>query len=174
MSIRHDQIYREIQDIFKYNTVLMIGLKERGAFFLRKFVENNYTVDVVEVFGPNVMWLKTQKELPIRIVWQKDITKFDTLDRRWDIVFWWHGPEHISKQHLAPTLSKLEAATNKLVIIGCPWGIYEQPPIEGNPHEEHRNHIETNDLESIGYLTHTLGERNKESGHILAYKRLSG
>lgn len=107
--------------------------------------------------------------------WLDDVIRDDVrnlpVTRRWDAVVWWHGPEHIEKADLQPTLNKLESVAD-LVVLAAPWGTNEQPMVEGNAHQEHKSHLQPSDFEKLGYHTITCGIENDLSTwpHILAWK----
>jgi len=93
-------------------------------------------------------------------------------ERMWDVVVWWHGPEHIEKARLAPTVEALEGVAERGVVLGCPWGVNQQGMMAGNPYSVHEAHLDVGDLEILGYTTRTLGRKSDPSTwcHILAWK----
>ena len=94
--------------------------------------------------------------------------------RRWDVVVWWHGPEHIAQEDLERTVRGLEAVGG-LVVLAAPWGRNDQPMIQGNEHQEHKSHLQPGDFERLGYKTATCGVEGDLSTwpHILAWKSQS-
>ena len=103
-----------------------------------------------------------------------NVSSFET-DRRWDVVVWWHGPEHIALEHLETTLRKLESMATQLVVLAAPWGENLQPAVEGNSNQEHKAHLQPSHFESLGYKTATCGDKEDLSTwpHILAWKHLN-
>ena len=93
---------------------------------------------------------------------------------RFDVVFFWHGPEHLQQHQISPTLEKLERVCNHLVVCGMPFGFYEQGPEYGNPFETHQSHIYPPFLEGLGYKTETLGNRDQMGANITAWKHVKG
>ena len=88
-----------------------------------------------------------------------------------DVVLWWHGPEHIDKWELGLTLEALESKTNKMVILGCPFGKYPQDAVDGNIFEIHRSALYPEDFIKYGYNVKTIGERDVMGGNLLAWKK---
>ena len=93
---------------------------------------------------------------------------------RFDVVFFWHGPEHLQERQISPTLEKLELICNHLVVCGMPFGFYEQGPEYGNPFETHQSHIYPPFLEGLGYKTETLGNRDQMGANTTAWKYARG
>lgn len=86
-------------------------------------------------------------------------------------VVWWHGPEHIEKKELKPTLRKLyKGLGNGVLLVGCPYGRYEQGFAYGNPYEEHLNHIYPNDLRKLGFQTATIGKADQKGSNLIGWK----
>lgn len=92
-------------------------------------------------------------------------------ERRWDVVVWWHGPEHVARADLGPAVRRLEAVAG-MVVLAAPWGVNEQPMVEGNAHQEHKAHLQPADFERLGYCAVTCGVQGDLSTwpHILAWK----
>jgi len=92
------------------------------------------------------------------------------LGEYYDVVFWWHGPEHVERAEVRPTLNKLEALAD-LVVVGCPWGEYPQEAVDGNPHQAHRCALYPEDLRHWGYRVATLGQRDvPRRGALIAWR----
>ena len=164
---RFNQIKQNIPSFItqEFNTLLYIGVGYRTKFQFQSHLDNlNYNITILEAHKPNL-----RKHRGKYAIINADITKFKT-KRRWDIVMWWHGPEHISKGELKPTLQKLERMAKKLVILGCPWGKYVQGVVGGNPYEVHKTHLYPKDLVELGYSVKTLERPNKMGSNILAWK----
>jgi hypothetical protein len=87
----------------------------------------------------------------------------------YDLVIWWHGPEHVALATLPAVLRVLEAC-GKLVILGCPWGNYPQGAVSGNAFEVHRSALEPEYFAERGYECDVVGKRGLGS-NIAAVKR---
>ena len=83
---------------------------------------------------------------------------------------WWHGPEHIREDEIAPTFDKLKLITKKILIIACPWGIYEQNVIEGNPYEKHLSYLYPEFFENLGWQVDVIGKKDTQNNNLLAWQ----
>lgn len=165
---RFDQIRRNIPSFItgEFKDLLYIGVNKVRFQFNDYLHELKYNITLLEVYTIN---LETYLDKYTCI--NADITKFET-DEMWDVIMWWHGPEHISKEELKPTLQKLERMAKKLVILGCPWGKHIHGAVDGNPYEPHINHIYPSDLMKLGYSVESIGVQDKKGSNILAWKVL--
>jgi len=118
---------------------------------------NGYQIDVVEIYGPNAEFLRG-------LDWINNVVN----GSRYDVVFWWHGLEHIDRKDLPGTLSQLKDLSSRLVVLGCPWGYYEQGEVGGNQWERHLSHLDRDDFEDLGFRTSVVGIRNVRGSNLLA------
>lgn len=154
-------------------TVLYIGASPwRFQMGKELFFEAGYKITLLEAFK---LYADHYQGHP----WLKDVICGDVRDiaqiadgRTWDVVIWWHGPEHAKEDELASTLRDLEAVAGQLVLLGSPWGINKQDAVGNNPFEQHRIHHGTTDFEKLGYEVCTLGEKDNPLTwcHIMAWK----
>lgn len=165
---RFDQIKRNIPSFLtqEFNSLLYIGVNENRFQFQKQLDKLKYKITLLEAYPPNLE-LYVDKYICINA----DITKFETEDK-WDVVMWWHGPEHISKEELKPTLQKLESMAKKLVILGCPWGKYKQGVVGGNIYEIHRNYIYPKNLIELGYSIETIGKPDYFGNNLMGWRVL--
>lgn len=166
---RFDQIKRNIPSFFTYKLkdLLYIGVTKTNFQFQEQLNKLKYEITLLEAHPPNL-----ELYLDKYVCICADITEFEDLVLQWDVIMWWHGPEHISKEELAPTLEKLELMAKKLVILGCPWGIYLQGISNNNKYQIHKNHIYPKDLLKLGYSVETIGNKDKPGSNLLAWKML--
>lgn len=165
---RLSQLRRCIPDIFNYNTVLYIGAKHSRSSLLGTFIDHRMTVDAVEAHTPNAK--EVEHYFPGIRIFNIELQKF-TSDIMYDIVFWFHGPEHLEQREIGPILEKLYKITNKILVLGCPYGIYEQGAVGGNEFERHRSHLIPVYFQKKGFRTNTLGPEDVHGSHILSWKR---
>ena len=165
---RFEQIRRNIPSFFsqEFKDLLYIGVSK--IHFQFKNYLRKYNVTLLEAYRPNL-----ESYVGKYIVINADITKFYSPILRWDVIMWWHGPEHITKEELPSTLMNIEKMAKELVILGCPWGLYKQGAIRNNPYEVHKNHIYPKDLIELGYSVETIGASDHPGSNILAWKVLS-
>ena len=175
VQAREESVDRCIPDLFNgsYSSVLYVGANQRRQHFLDRFEEAGYRrIVVLEAFDKNYQFLKEKFKAnhAYRVVWGRvqEIERFEIGSV--DVVFFWHGPEHLAQHEISPTLGRLEAVCNHVMVCGMPYGFYEQGPEYGNPFETHRFHIYPEFLEKLGYQTETLGERDQRGSNITAWK----
>jgi hypothetical protein len=133
------------------------------------FVKRGYICDIVEVYAPNVLKLK---DVPgIRTIYLSNILTFYPTER-YDVVFFWHGIEHLEKKSLKGLITRLKSYTNKLIVFGCPYGIYKQDALYGNPYEVHVTAWYPEDLKILGLNCDTIGKRDSVRANLLSWKRL--
>jgi len=146
-----------------------VGANPKAFAFWEKL--KGCVVRIIEIWKPNCEALKAIMGVDAAI----DLADIRTVDitEHYDLAVWWHGPEHVESNEVRPCLEKLEACADH-VLIGCPWGDYPQGPIDGNPHEEHRNPLNPRYFEKKGYTVVTDGEpvrgTEKQGGQIAAWK----
>jgi SAM-dependent methyltransferase len=77
---------------------------------------------------------------------------------KFDLIVWWHGPEHIYENELVPTIINIESLLNDggVVILGSPDGFQEQHNDDGNEHNDHFSGPDSEFYESLGYESHKV------------------
>lgn len=155
-----------IPDVFDYKTVLYVGGGNRLQVF-DEFVKHNCTIDIVEVFAPNILKLVNVKG--IRSIFHSDIETFNPKDK-YDVVFFWHGIEHIKKGSVHKLIKKIERYTTKLIVFGCPYGIYEQGAEYGNEFEKHISVWYPDDFPLRGFKCDTIGMKDTKRANLIAWK----
>jgi hypothetical protein len=148
--------------------VLYIGASRR-AHCLQALYDAGHEITLLEVWPDNV--LRYQRDERVEFLKCADVRYIDKLMPKcnYDVIFWWHGPEHVGCDELAPTLDKLEAMAST-VILACPWGKYIQNKTGGNPYEEHLCHLYPETFEARGYETATLGRKDVKGSNLLAWR----
>jgi hypothetical protein len=142
--------------LFKCKSVLYVGARIDRSDFLINFKNSGSKVSILEIHKPNVNYFKT---LPwVSEVIEGDVTKFKSKNK-YDVVFWWHGPEHVEKSKLADTLKNLESMTKKTIVLGCPWGNVPQGGNyeAENPYEKHVSYFDVGEFEKFSYKTDYSG-----------------
>ena len=153
-------------------TCLYVGANFMRQHYLKDLYHDCYDITVLEGFERNVEYLKIiypGRNYP-RMRFRHGLIQHAILAPHYNLVFWWHGPEHLPAKELRPALIRLESVAS-LVVLGCPYGILEQGSEYGNDLEVHRQHIMPDLLEDYGYTCRTVGRPNSLSSHITAWKR---
>jgi len=108
------RVFDDDGDFKTYKTMLYIGAKGAGGRHVKMF--SNFDVTFLEVWEPNVKVLRSFSHKVIHA----DIRDYVDSGDVYDVVMWWHGPEHVPAEELPGILEKLKKLTRGLVITGCP------------------------------------------------------
>ena len=165
LSGRTASLLKLLPDVFarsnKGKSLLYVGANSSRFHYEENIREAGYLIDVLEAFKENVDNLK-------RTPWintiHGDIRKFYPL-KDYDVVFWWHGPEHVLANDLRPTVERIKTYA-KTIVVGCPWGRREQGSVGGNPFEVHANHLYERDLEYLGFSVDAVGVKDVPPSHL--------
>lgn len=168
---RTSSLNRIAPDLFSYKSVLYIGARTARMDYGKEFKESGFDITVAEIYKPNVEYLRSVEW--IKEVIECDIRKID-ISNTFDVVFWWHGPEHVKQDELAITINRIEKLSRNLVVLGCPWGKFEQGAEDGNPNEVHLSYLLPEDFESIGYSVECLGDKDVRGSNITSVKKIGG
>ena len=176
---RKKYVRKYMPDLFsgKYKSILYVGANPTRQQFLKDFEESGYKrIVILEAFSKNIKFLKEKFERESRHHdWiNDDVRNIEKLQlSNFDVVFFWHGIEHLPEKDIEPTLKKLEAITKHLIVIGTPWGSYPQHDKYGNTYEIHQTIIYPPMLKQYGYKTETLGKKDDYGSNITAWKYLN-
>ena len=125
-------------------------------------------VVILEAWKQNVEMIREMKKYEVV---EGDVRQADDYfqPESFDLVIWWHGPEHVPFEQLGVTFDKLKRIARRYIVVGCPWGHYSRRAFGGNPFEVHHCHLDTGFFEDMGFKTATVGRRNKHGSHITAW-----
>jgi SAM-dependent methyltransferase len=164
---------RLVPDLFKHKTVLNIGARTNRFDYGQQFREAGYNITILEPFAQNVEYLRTLSWIQEVVQGDvRDLKHFKNKGQKFDVVFWWHGPEHVIEDDLRGVLPELDKICNNLIVLGCPWGHYPQGHIHNNPWEEHVGHYSHHVFEEFGYDVECLGIQNVAGSNITSVKRM--
>ena len=148
----------------EYKKLLYIGAKGRkGGRHLELFPD--FDVTVLEVWESHIQLLKEHFSTVIHA----DVRDYVDSGDFYDVIVWWHGPEHLPEDELKQVLEKLKSMAH-LVILGCPCGDSPQGAHLGNPYEEHVSSLQPEFFHSLGYHTEAL---LFEDGHDGRYTNIT-
>jgi len=134
--------------------------------------EAGHHLTLLEIWSENLAYYRGSDRFD-RVV-QGDVRALPGgLRKRYDFAIWWHGPEHVKADEWAWALANLEGLAD-LVVVGCPWGIHPQGELFGNPHERHVSTLYEADLEALGYVVVSTGQRDGIDGRLIGWKRING
>ena len=167
---RDASLQRLIPDLYDYKSVLYIGARSDRFDYGEDFRDAGYEVTILEIFKPNVRYLRTIKW--VKYVCHCDVRKFWGISNWFDIIFWWHGPEHIKDYEISATVLNLEKYAKVAVVLGCPWGYFRQGAIHGNKYEAHVSSNDYQIFEQLGYTVECLGKKDERGSNITAVKHV--
>ena len=171
---RERQLRVELPGLFDAGgTCLYIGANLEMHTGLQMLHDAGYTVTVLEVWPEYVRQLRRAPLLWwVAEVLEQDVRNLAELppDARWDVVVWYHGPEHLTWAEFAAVLPELERRARRLVVLGAPWGDTRGPG--ANPYAHHVSFYYEEDWQRLGYTTRTLGPVDEHGGNLLGWKWL--
>ena len=171
-----EQLRQALPDLFSgsHKSALYVGANRRRQHFLDDFVAACKRVVVVEAHPDNARFIgEAYGERGVRAV-EGDVRNIAGLvGERFDVCFFWHGPEHLGAGEAPGVLRALEAITDHVVVLGMPYGRYYQGDEYGNAYEKHLWHIYPEDMRGLGYETSTAGKVDDRMGNMIAWKRMA-
>jgi len=163
----------KIPNIYAYDTLLYIGASPDRFELIDEFYYANYEIDVLEIFEPNVQALEVMNRRwkIFNKIMLGDVRRIEEiLQHQYDVIVFWHGPEHLGLLDFVPTMRKLEDFALRLLICGCPWGDYPQGAVKGNRNEKHLSSLFPADFEALGFNTSTIKRSPGRGSNLLAWK----
>lgn len=166
---RTASLWRLYPEIFTENrTVLYIGAREDRFDYSDMFNHFKIEITILEAWEKNCEVL-TKKGLNVICGDVRNIENIPGITgNKWDLVFWWHGPEHVEADEVQETIIKLMKLRSNVVVLGCPWGVFEQGELGGNPYERHVSAIYPEMLEYCGYTVEALGKPDTIGSGLVA------
>lgn len=162
-----------IPNVYDYRTLLYVGASPNRFELIDEFYYAGYEIDILEIFEPNLRSLEVlnRRWKIFKTVMLGDVRNVEQiLKHQYDVVVFWHGPEHLGALEITPTIRKLEDFAKHLLICGCPWGDYPQGAIKGNEYERHLSSLFPKDFKALGFNTKTLRTPGRGS-NLLAWKK---
>jgi len=166
---RARQAFAAVPDLLDYKTLLYIGASKARVEMLSYFIKKNYEITIMEAWTENVLYYRQNSRFNIIQADVRNVNKL--LLGNFDVVMWWHGPEHVEKDLLPDIFSELFKHTKKVLMLACPWGRYIQQAVRGNPYEVHRSHLYPEFFKELGFKTSTLGRRDRRGSNLIAWRR---
>jgi len=155
--------------------VLYVGANKKRFHMGNEIAEAGHEMTVLEIWQPYADDLVNDWRVKHLVV--GDVRKLDDItlpESEYDIAIWWHGPEHVDEKDVATSVRQLEKRVKPggLVVLGCPWGRFWQPPIDGNDMQEHKSYLLPELFAGQGYAVRTAGVRDTNYSSIVAWKRI--
>lgn len=102
-----------------------------------------------------------------------DATKIDQTKihpGQYDIIFWDHGPEHVSKEAFQAVTPLLTQYAGKMLLYCCPWGDWPQGEEDGNKFEVHQWSPTVQDFLDVGLTVVSTGESGQAGeGELIGF-----
>ena len=169
-AARLRQLQTLVPELFGPGSLLYVGASIRRAQFMPELIAAGRQVTILEAYEPNAAHYR-QKFGQDRVIHGdiRDLCKLTA--ERYSVIFWWHGPEHVTREDLPAILATIESRAD-LVVLGCPWGAYPQKDVGRNRYEKHLSELIPEDFWGWGYETSQLGKLNvPNSSNIVPVKR---
>ena len=168
---------RALPELRTFGRVLYVGANTRRFDLYRLFEPSS--LYVLEAWEPNVRALRQATHLGLGGVILGDVLQAAELPEiaaltPFDLLVWSHGPEHVERGALERFIGPsgaLHGLYSRAVLMGAPWGRYEQAGVGGNPYEAHRSHLLPEFFLKLGYQTSTVGRKDDPAGHVTAWRR---
>lgn len=145
-----------IKELFPVKTVLYVGASFNRWHLVDMIKSKNPGVKItlVEAFASNVEYFRKKNTKIFSSVEHSDIVEYvknNFQPNAFDLVVWWHGPEHVAMENLESTLNALYRMSKKGILIGCPYGLSAQHEMYGNDYEKHLTTLCGGDLKNFNY-----------------------
>lgn len=166
------EMFKNIKDIKR---ILYIGAFPGRYQLINLFrtMYKNVKIELLEVWAPNYEHFKTNNVFDEVHLGSAVNVKEQFKGEEFDLVVWWHGPEHVKKPLSIKTIGNIETLS-KYSLMGVPFGKRAQKATaDGNLDEEHVSWFIPADFSRMGYTNvKTHGGLHKPSSGIVAYKKV--
>lgn len=186
--------------IFNVIAILYVGVRPMGwggtvdpnslATALNHVTSNNGIVVGVEAWPRYCQLLKKRPPSWLSALHEGDIcdmkTRLALSPKRFQLVIWWHGPEHAkTEKHLRLGLANCEALCSGNVLLGTPWsdtssnslyaGFEGEPdnPFEGHGFQPSAEWLSNEGYDVVGLNCRFPEEKDRSvCGHLMAVKQV--
>lgn len=169
-TVREQTVCDILRPLEGCRTMLNVGMRdpedERHRWWLKICEANEIEPAVIEACLVNA---KACRKFVDR-VYVADICDWRFAGGEYDIVLWWHGPEHVEKFRALSAIAQLWRGVSKALILGCPQGYSPQGVVNGNPYERHRSEWQPEEFEQNFDMHTTVVDDGQLAPHITAWK----
>ena len=164
------QLRRFAPQVFGTGTLLYVGACPKRAQCLEALIASGRKVTILEVMEAYAAHYARRDDLRVICGDVRRLASLPGVADRYDVIFWWHGPEHVSKPELPGVLAEVEKRA-ELVVLACPWGRSPQRGTDADPYREHKATLMPGDFEEWGYRVSTLGAAGgRSASNLIAVK----
>lgn len=167
-----DGMTSTIKEMYRPKSLLYVGWRhDCHPWWYKKFCPELgiEKIGILEIHPPNkqdadakawegIFGVETKVMLGDVLEFEKHISVGE-----YDVIFWDHGPEHVTLEQLRDVTPRL-TLSSKLLVYACPWGKWVQGPEGGNIHEEHKSYIEPEDLADLKMTVSCVGSSGQNPG----------
>ena len=159
------ELIRALYQKKRFGRMLYVGSALRMPTDYLKIKKMARRIDCLEIWPPTVEVLKARKLYHSVIC--GDIADYE-ISEWYDIVVWWHGPEHMEMDRARKTIIRLRE-TAPIVWLATPWGDDPQGGIFDNPFNAHKSAWRPKEFEECGYRTAVCGIENGHGSQCVAW-----
>lgn len=149
-------------------TCLYIGASMSRFECVDQLNDLGFELTLVEPFAANADFWRGSEQF--KVVFRDTIQKAMPYLPMFDVVFWWHGPEHVTREEFNTLIRLLPGKAKRLIVLASPWGVCPQSEVYGNTYEIHMISLYEDDY--TGYQTATIGQVDIPGSHLMAWKRI--
>jgi hypothetical protein len=171
---RLDIIKGYVPDLFVKSTpkrILYIGAKEGRWDYVPELYEAGHRITVLEVFKKNYDAICNHRYFELVVLGDvRYISYMNLWKEQFDVIFWWHGPEHLRYQEAEEVILDLEEMATQSVILGTPWGDVPQGKVGQNVYEAHLSTWGEHNFTELGYQVTPHHIKDMMGSCLIAYK----
>lgn len=166
----------KLYPVKKWDTILYIGACEKtfkeweGDYFLHyiRSKKKIFTCTVIEKYLPYVEIIKSlpvYSEFKLKLICDDIINYARHTKNIYNIIIWWHGPEHIHQEEFETIVPHLEKICSGVIILGCPEGKDDFSDVISGDH--HKWDVSYKYLQSLGFKTKLINRELKGQGNSI-------
>lgn len=165
---RLSQLRGDIDFDWEEKSVLYIGANKARFHFKEFLKENKCIVDVLEIDRWACRYLRTLDWINVIEGSVLEVLS----DKKYDVIFWSHGPETVERKHFEPLMENLYDITKEVLIIMVPWGRYSytEERLKKLSRSDNITTFYEEDFSSLGFETSVLGKKDRNGSNLLAWK----
>ena len=160
------EVFENCFDWSRVNTCLYVGARVHQFYLRDVLVKHRIKITILEIFPPNVEHMMKDKKLEVIL---GNAVSTD-LGRKFDMVLFWNGPEHVKVEKHSKCFENLSKMTTRFLVLGAPYGKRPQGTLYGNKYEIHVSTLTERDFP--GYDVVCIGPEGHKQSQLIAIKRI--
>lgn len=175
LKILFEGIFNRCPELKKGKSVLQVGARPGGGWvkLFQGFKKSHYNrFDVLEIWKPNCDRLKWKFLNKVICGDVRNVQEIVSENKKYDVIVFWHGVEHLSKDEGNSVIAKLESRAKIAVVLGMPYGEWKRAKLTyNNPNEAHISAWYPKDLEKLDFTEiHSIGPPDVSKGLLVGVK----